>query len=121
MKRILFITTLIISLWTSAQEIPNRPSPPKLVNDFAKSLLTQEQVATLEQKLVNYDNSTSNQIAVVIVDNLGGYDPVDYGTELGRKWGVGNKDFNNGVIILVSTGGGQGNRKVAIIPGYGLE
>jgi len=123
MKKILSITALVISLWVSAQGdvIPGRPSPPKLVNDFTGKFLTPEQVQALEQKLYTYDNSTSNQIAVVVVDNLGGYSPEDYATELGRKWGVGNKGNNNGVVILVSTGGGQGNRKVAIAPGYGLE
>ncbi|HEX7847445.1 MAG TPA: TPM domain-containing protein, partial [Chitinophagaceae bacterium] len=45
----------------------------------------------------------------------------EYATALGRKWGIGNKEFNNGVVILISTGGGDGNRDAYIAVGYGLE
>jgi uncharacterized protein len=121
MKKILWILGLLVSVWASAQDIPGRPSPPRLVNDFTGKFLQPDQVQALEQKLVNYDNTTSNQVAIVVVESLDGYDPVDYATELGRKWGVGNKSTNNGVVIIVSTGGGPGKGKVAIAPGYGLE
>jgi len=124
MKKFLGIIALLISLCVSAQNdgaIPNRPSPPKLVNDFTGKFLTQEQVYELEQKLVAYNDSTSNQVAIVVVESLEGYSADDYAIALGRKWGVGSKEFNNGVVILISTGGGQGNRKAAIQVGYGLE
>ena len=83
--------------------------------------MTQQQAASLEEKLYKYDDSTSNQIAIVVVESLSGYSPDDYAMELGREWGVGNKGFNNGIVILISTGGGEGNRKAAIAVGYGLE
>ncbi|TMI68284.1 MAG: TPM domain-containing protein [Bacteroidetes bacterium] len=121
MKKLFWILSIFISVCALGQDIPSRPSPPKLVNDFTRTFLTPDQVQALEQKLVNYDNTTSNQIAIVVVESLGGSSPEDYGNDLGRKWGVGNKSTNNGVVIVVSTGGGQGNRKVAIVPGYGLE
>lgn len=124
MKRIFGIIVLLISFCASAQDdkaIPNRPSPPKLVNDFTGKFLTQEQIHALEQKLDAYDDSTSNQVAIIIVESLEGYSADDYAIALGRKWGVGSKEFNNGVVILISTGGGQGNRKAAIQVGYGLE
>lgn len=122
MKKIFLIFSLLISFFASAQQevIPRRPSPPKLVNDFTNTL-TSSQVAALESKLVAYDDSTSNQVAIVIVETLGGYDANDYAVALGRKWGIGNKDFNNGVVVLISTGGGEGNRDAYIAPGYGLE
>ncbi|HEY6063908.1 MAG TPA: TPM domain-containing protein, partial [Chitinophagaceae bacterium] len=75
MKRLLFIFSLLISVCVSAQidkVIPNRPSPPKLVNDFTNTL-TQYQIDALENKLVAYDDSTSNQIAVVIIPTTGDY------------------------------------------------
>jgi uncharacterized protein len=98
-----------------------KPNPPRLVNDAAQ-LLTPDQIASLEAKLVAYDDTTSNQIAVVLVKTLNGLEPNDYATELGRLWGVGGKEFNNGVIILISTGNdGQEKRKVYIATGYGLE
>ncbi len=101
-----------------SQNIPPRPSPPKLVNDFA-DILTPEQESHLEQKLVAYDNSTSVQVAIVTVATLDGANVADYAIELGRKWGVGNKSTNNGVVILMSTE--KDKRKLFIAPGYGLE
>lgn len=124
MKNFLGIIALLISVCVLAQDdraIPNRPSPPRLVNDFTGRFLTEEQVHGLEQKLKAYNDSTSNQVAIVVVESLEGYSADDYAIALGRKWGVGTKDFNNGVVILVSTGGGEGNRKVSIQVGYGLE
>ncbi|HUC80664.1 MAG TPA: TPM domain-containing protein, partial [Flavisolibacter sp.] len=123
MKKSALIIALLLSVCAFAQidkYIPERPNPPRLVNDFAK-LLTPEQVQYLERKLVAYDDSTSNQIAIVTVENLHDYAAVDYATALGRKWGVGGREFNNGVIILISTGGGEGQRDAFIAPGYGLE
>ncbi len=121
MKKFLFILFAFISLASVAQDIPPKPNPPVLVNDFTGSFLTPEQKNALEQKLVAYDDSTSNQIAIVIVDDLKGASAADFAIELGRRWGVGNENFNNGVVLLVSTGGGEGNRDVFIAPGYGLE
>ncbi len=112
----LTILFLIIAFSAITQNIPKRPNPPRLVNDFT-STLTPDQVATLERKLYTYDDSTSNQIAIVIVASTDDYDPVDYATKLGREWGVGNKKTNNGVIILIA----KNDRKIFISPGYGLE
>ena len=96
--------------------ISSPPNPPKLVNDYA-NILTSDQQQTLERKLYEFDNTTSNQITVVIVPKLDGKDVADAAIELGRKWGVGNKKSNNGVILLVSVE----DRKLNISPGYGLE
>lgn len=123
MKKLLLIFSLFVSFLAGAQNedaVPPRPSPPKLVNDLA-GLLMPYQVKQLEDKLVAYDDSTSNQIAIVIVESLNGLEANDYAVALGRKWGIGNKDFNNGVIVLISTGGGSGQRDAYIAPGYGLE
>ncbi len=123
MKKLALIIALLFSVCAFAQVekyIPEKPNPPRLVNDFAQ-LLTPEQVQFLESKLVQYNDSTSNQVAIVTVTDLHDYAAVDYATALGRKWGVGGEKFNNGVIILVSTGGEAGRRDAFIAPGYGLE
>ncbi len=117
MKRFLFfISLLLIAFGGSSQKIPDRPNPPRLVNDFTQTL-TLDQQATIERKLVAYDDTSSNQIVIVIVASTDDYDPVDYATKLGRAWGVGNKKNNNGVVLLVA----KNDRKVFIAPGYGLE
>lgn len=123
MKKLPLIIFLLLSVCGFAQiekYIPEAPNPPRLVNDFAH-LLTPEQVSYLENKLVKYDDSTSTQIAIVTMTDLHDYAAVDFATELGRKWGVGGKQFNNGIIILVSTGGGEGKRDAFIATGYGME
>ncbi|HEX8334401.1 MAG TPA: TPM domain-containing protein [Segetibacter sp.] len=114
-----FLITLLLVGFASmgiSQKVPPRPNPHRLVNDFTNTL-TPDQIATLEQKLVAYDDSTSNQIAIVIVASTEDYAPVDYATKLGREWGVGNKKTNNGVIILIA----KNERSIFIAPGYGLE
>ena len=117
MKRsLLIILLLITSVSGWSQEIPVRPNPPKLVNDFAH-VLSPEQVAILEDRLVALDDSTSNQIAIVTVQNLSGYDVADYANKLYRTWGIGTKKNNNGVLILVSAE----DHKIRIEVGYGLE
>lgn len=117
MKKILLILLLVVSLITGiAQTVVPPPNPPRLVNDYA-GVLSKEQVAILEEKLVALDDSTSNQIAVVILKSLEGYEVQEYANKLFRSWGIGNKKTNNGVLILASIE----DRKVWIEVGYGLE
>lgn len=124
MKQFFLVTALLLSVCAVAQiekALPPKPNPPRLVNDLA-NLLTPEQEQALEAKLVAYDDSTSNQIAVVIVETLNGYDASQYATELGQQWGVGGQArFDNGVVVLVSTGGQAGDRDAWIAVGRGLE
>jgi uncharacterized protein len=98
--------------------LKQKPVPQKLVNDFA-GILTSEQAYTLEQKLIQLDDNTSTQIAVVIVPALGGNDISDFNVKLLRAWGVGGKKNNNGVVVLISTE--EKNRKINIATGYGVE
>lgn len=119
MKQLLLFLSLFLVTAASAQiekVIPAAPVPPRLVVDLTGTL-SPDQRDALERKLVAYDDSTSNQIAVVIVPTTGDYDISDYAFALGRKWGVGNKEFNNGVVFLIA----KNDRKLFIAPGYGLE
>ena len=112
----LLIFLLLASLSGRAQDIPPRPSPPKLVNDLANQLNPTEE-AELERKLVAYDDSTSTQITVVIVPTVEPYAIADYAFELGRAWGVGQEGKNNGIVLLWA----PDDRKVFIATGYGME
>jgi len=101
-------------------DIPARPVPQRLVNDFAL-LFNGRQKAELEQMLVAFDDSTSNQIAVVTVNDLEGDDVNHYAVRIGLEWGVGSKEFNNGIVVLVKPKNATGYGEVAIQIGYGLE
>jgi uncharacterized protein len=90
--------------------------PPRLVNDFA-GLLTVAQRNQLETKLLHYEDSTGNQIAIAIIESLEGADEADYAVRLALKWKVGQKHNNNGILILLS----KADRAVSIEVGYGLE
>jgi uncharacterized protein len=111
---------LLISLCTNvliAQSLPEKPNPIKLVNDFA-NILTKDQIAKLEAKLVAFDDSTSNQIAIVTMSDLNGVPASAIAPELFIKWGIGHKGRDNGILILVSMGN---PREVFINTGYGVE
>ncbi len=110
----LIIGFLLVSLSLFGQEIPSKPSG--YVLDQA-GLLQANEVQQLEQKLRGYADSTSTQFAVVLVPTTGGSDPYDYAMAIGKTWGVGQKDKNNGVVILVS----MDNRKIRIVTGRGIE
>lgn len=96
--------------------IPSRPSPARLVNDFTNTL-TPEQREALENKLVAYDDSTSNQIAVIIIPTTGDYNIEEVALQILRRWGVGNKVKNNGIVLLIA----KDDHKIRIEVGYGLE
>ena len=112
----LLILAIVISIPLFSQDIPARPNPPRLVNDFA-GVLSTEQKDILEQKLVALDDSTSNQVAIVLIKTLNDYPIEDYANKLFRSWGIGNKKTNNGVLIVAATD----DHKVRIEVGYGLE
>jgi uncharacterized protein len=103
-----------------SQNIPDRPNPPRLVNDFA-GMLSSEEINSLERKLVAFNDSTTTQIAIVIVKTLSGYDKSDYAQRLGEKWGIGQKGSDNGVLILVKSKTADSKGEVFITAGYGLE
>lgn len=112
---------ILLSGRAAAQEIPDKPFPPRLVNDLA-AILQPHEIDALEQKLVAYNDSTSTQIAVVTITDLGGYDIADYAQRLAEKWGIGRAGNDNGVIILVKPKMSESDRgEVNISPGYGLE
>lgn len=121
-KFLLFFNLIFVSLLSFSSDIPlpEKANPPRLVNDFS-GILSSAENNELEQKLVAFTNQTGTQIAIAIVEDLGGYEASEYAFALGQKWGVGDAKFNNGIVILVKTGGGSGQRKVFIATGYGLE
>lgn len=121
MRRLLIIAALLLacapSLFAqSDKDFPPRPNPPRLVNDLAGVMSPDEQ-ALLEQKAEAFEDSTSNEIAIVTVRSIGQYDVADYTTQLGNRWGVGKASKNNGVLILAAIN----DHRINISVGKGLE
>jgi uncharacterized protein len=116
MKKLLFAFLVLTCLVSAGQDLPKPPVPPRLVNDFAH-VMTADQIADLENKLVAYDDTTSIQIAVVTISTTGDYDIGDYSQKLFREWKIGNKQTNNGLLILAAIS----DHKVYITTGYGME
>lgn len=94
--------------------VPNKPQT--YVNDYAKVLSTEE-VSALETKIRSFEQNTTNEIAVVILGSLDGDTIENVSQEIFTKWGIGKKDKNNGVLLLVSIA----ERKTRIHTGYGVE
>ena len=115
-----FFLVLLTFGTTLKAQLPSPPVPPRLVNDYTGTL-TSSQIEALEKKLVAYDDSTSTQILVLIVDDLQGYSIEQYATEIGHSWGVGQKEKGNGAVILVKPKKGTERGQVNISPGYGME
>ncbi len=119
-KKAGILLVLIFTLGVTVKAVPSRPVPPRLVNDFTNTL-SKDQVVTLEQNLVNFYNSTTTQIAVVLVPDLDGDTPAMYAYQIGEEWGVGDAKFDNGVVILVKPKTTSEKGEVFIATGYGLE
>ncbi len=118
---LMVLAALLFSQITCAQsEFPARPEPPRLVNDFA-GILSTEQKGLLEYKLDGFNQRTSTQIAIVTVKSLSGYDPADYSAKLAEQWGIGQKGKNNGILILVKPKVANERGEVFVEVGYGLE
>jgi uncharacterized protein len=105
---------LLFAFAVHAQDFPPRPNT--LVSDFSKTL-SPEQLSALERKLVAFDDSTSTQIAVVVMQSTGNYEIADYSVQLFNQWKIGQAKKNNGVLMVVALG----DRKVWITTGYGVE
>lgn len=126
MKFLKLLLLLLIGVPVFAQDgkVPAKSTPPRLVNNLSQQFpdfLSTGEEAALEQKLVNFSKETSNQIVVLIVDDLAGMDINAFAVEVGQSWGVGQGKFDNGVVLVIKPTGGKGQRDAYIAVGYGLE
>ncbi len=91
-----------------------------LVYDYY-GILDTEQKNTLETRLLAFNDSTSNQIVIMVTPGFGGRDISSFAIEVGREWGIGQEKMNNGVIIVVKPKDQHANGQVEIATGKGLE
>ncbi len=116
LKNTILAFLLFLPLLAFGKEPPDAPNPPRLVNDYV-GILSGNEAAALERKLVAYDDSTSTQIAIVIENSLEGDDLFEYSFRLAEKWGIGREGKNNGVLIYIAIQ----DRQLQIQTGYGAE
>jgi uncharacterized protein len=103
-------------LWAATAGALDFPALSGRVVDTA-NLLDPATEQSLTDQLAAHERATTNQVMVVTVPSLGGVLIEDYGYQLGRHWGIGQKDKNNGVLLIVA----PNDRATRIEVGYGLE
>lgn len=108
--------TVDTSLTTDA--FPDAPSSPVLDK---VGVLSPEDVREITEEIVELDNLKLAKVAVVIVDDLKGMKALDYATALGNKWGVGHKETNDGITIVVKPKTPEAKGEAAIATGKGME
>ncbi|MFI4974610.1 MAG: TPM domain-containing protein [Caulobacterales bacterium] len=110
------LAAIFVLLAAPALAAPQFPVLTGRVVDDAH-VLTPQTAADLTAKLAALEAKTGRQLVVATVPDLQGYPIEDYGYQLGRAWGIGQKGQNNGVILLVA----PKEHQVRIEVGYGLE
>jgi uncharacterized protein len=100
--------------YVCALEVPEHPKGR--ITDFTYTLSSTE-ISYLDQKLADYEQQTTNQIAVLMIPSLEGDNLEDYSIRLADTWKIGQEGKDNGVILLIV----KNDRKLRIEVGYGLE
>ena len=117
MKKLFLFVLALSGLMAHAQfDIPKKPSFQTSVYDY-EDILNPSQEKQLEEKLIKYSDSTSTQIVVVTIPTLKGEDIGVLATNWAHKWGIGQENEDNGMIILLS----KNDREISIRSGYGIE
>ncbi len=96
--------------------IPEKPQKQTSVYDYV-NLLSTSQSKALEQKLIQYSDSTSTQIVIAIIASTEGENINYLGAQWGQQWGIGQANKDNGVLVLLA----KNDRRIAINTGYGVE
>ena len=107
---------LILTAAISARALEDPAKPKGRVSDYT-STLSSSQIQTLNGTLAEFEQQTSNQIAVLLIPTLAGDSLEDYSIRLAEKWQIGQKGRDNGVVLVIV----MEDRKIRIEVGYGLE
>ncbi|MFM9977677.1 MAG: TPM domain-containing protein [Sphingomonadaceae bacterium] len=115
--RAVILALIVGLLFTTAHADPTFPARTTEPVVDAAGVLSPEQKAALDAKLTDFFKASGQQVVVATIPDLQGYDIADYGYRLGRAWGIGTKERNDGVLLIVA----PNERKLRIEVGYGLE
>lgn len=116
MQRLIALIALLAALFASPVMAQTFPELTGRVVDQA-DIIPPNVEAELTQKLAGLEATTQRQLVVVTLASLDGYDIADYGYQLGREWGIGDAERNDGALLIVA----PNERKTRIEVGYGLE
>ncbi len=109
------IITALMSLCAFAADIPS-PTENFFINDYA-NVIDADTETYIFEKGKAYNNGGGPQVVVLTMDSIDGESVEDFSVETARKWGIGDKDSDNGVLILLV----MDSRDIRIEVGYGLE
>jgi len=117
---LLSIVALFSSFLVSAQnDIFSKPAKEQLVVDQA-GVFTEQEITQLKEKLHQFSKETSTQVLIYTTPDLQGYDVGDFAQRLGQSWGIGSKEFDNGIVIVFKPKNSEPGR-ITIQTGYGIE
>ena len=113
------LRALLILLLLATPALASEPKFPPLTGRVVDDagVLNPYTVGQLTLMLADHERATGEQVVVVTLKSLQGYTIEDYGYQLGRNWGIGQKGVNNGAMLIVA----PKEHKVRIEVGYGLE
>jgi len=114
-----WLLLLVILVCSSVTRAANDIQFPELTGRVVDEadMISADAEAKISAQLAEFESATTVQLVVVTVNNLDGYAIENYGYQLGRQWGIGQKDLNNGVLLIAA----QSERALRIEVGYGLE
>jgi uncharacterized membrane protein YgcG len=117
---ILLLFILFASLSFADTQYPEKPKGYYVYDGVG---IIRSDISNINRKLLDYEKQTSIEIAVVIVpfSYLGDEDVFTYSQNLFKKWGVGKKATNTGLLLLIARGDGKNEKKWRIHTGYGME
>ncbi|QCD52536.1 TPM domain-containing protein [Campylobacter sp. RM16192] len=113
MKKILSVLLLFAAIFAAELNFP--PLTGRVVDEA--NILSQGAKENLTKILANHESNTTNQVVVVTLNSLQGRSLEEYSLELGRYWAIGQKDKDNGVLLVIA----PNEKEIRIEVGYGLE
>ena len=117
MARLLFLWSVAFAaLFAAPLAAQDFPALSGRVVDAA-DVIPADVEAQINQRLEALENQSQRQVVVATIPDLQGYDIADYGYQLGREWGIGDAERNDGALLIIA----PNDRKVRIEVGYGLE
>ena len=116
-KLAVILLSLVLTMGAALADVPDKPETFAYAYDFTGQTLSADSMSEIAKYGAELEAATGIQAIAVAVDFLDGMKPEDYATDLINTWGIGDKDEDNGVVILLA----RGDRKIQIGTGTGVD